>query len=79
MKRKKQVDNAFKKKTAAAHTAFAIGTALLKQKWKTSVHRQKQLVVSGFCFVFLVWGFFSGGLNSLGFFLPFIVLQCLCS
>lgn len=61
------------------HTAFAIGTALLKQKWETSSCRQKQLVVSGFCLVWLVWGFFCGGLNSLGLFLPFIVLQCHCS
>lgn len=36
--------------------------------------------VGGICFsVFLGWGFFYGGPNSLGLLLPFITLPCLCS
>lgn len=61
--------------------ALAISTACSSEDGLGSQFVQAEAVggIRVFCFVLLVWGFFCGGLDSLGLFLPFITLQCLCN
>lgn len=62
---------------AAVRAALAFSAALLKCEWGAGWRGQEQLLGSGS--VLSACGLFCSGPDSLGLFLPFIVLQCLCS